>query len=135
MLWKQLSPRYRRLLRDGSRGEAVVVDATADRDKNSRIGGIYGWQVTIRVKFGDGSTADFDRYLEASAVVDDDGRSVLEVTAGMMLPIRFDPNDRSRVEIDTAALVEQQARAKAQEDAAQTAAVARAERELKPLDS
>jgi hypothetical protein len=113
MLWKQLSPGYRRLLRNGSRGEAVVVEAQADRQKNSRIGGIMGWQMTIRVKFADGSTADYERYLEASVVTDDDGRSVLDPTAGMILPIRFNPDDRSKVEIDTVALTE---------------------RELKPLD-
>ena len=137
MLWKQLSPGYRRLLRHGRQGEAIIVDATADRVKG-RIGGICGWQVTLRVKFGDGSTADYRRYLEASVVTDGDGRSLLDPSPGMTLPIRYDPANRSKVEIDTAAVAEQSAvalaRAAANERSLQDADVARAERDLKPLD-
>lgn len=103
MLWKQLSPRYRRLLRSGQRGEAVVVIAKADRGVGSNVGpGIFGWNVTIRVKFPDGSTADFDRYVEASSV--SSGLIAFGVSPGTVLPIRFDPAKPSRVEIDTDAL-------------------------------
>ena len=133
MLWKQLSPAYRRLLRNGRQGEAVVVEATADRAKG-RIGGIYGWNLTLRVKSADGSTADYRRYLEASAVTDADDRSVLDLSPGMTLPIRYDPANRSKVELDTAALGEQYAAALAKERSAQAAAVEGAERELPPLD-
>lgn len=103
MLWKQLSPRYRRLLRSGQRGEAVVVSAKADRGGGSNVGpGIFGWNVTIRVKFPDGSTADFHRYVEASSV--SSGLIAFGVSPGAVLPIRFDPAKPARVEIDTDAL-------------------------------
>jgi hypothetical protein len=103
MLWKQLNPRYRKLLRSGQRGEAVVISAKADRGGGSNVGpGIFGWNVTIRVKFPDGSTAEFDRYVEASGV--SSGVIALGISPGTVLPIRFDPAKPSRVEIDTEAL-------------------------------
>jgi hypothetical protein len=55
-----------------------------------------GRSSTIRVKHDDGTTADFDRYIEAT---DADG-----IAPGVTVPIRFDPGKRSRVEIDTEAL-------------------------------
>jgi hypothetical protein len=103
MLWKQLNPGYRRLLRSGQRGEAVVVSVKADRGGGSNVGpGIYGWNVTIRVKFPDGGTADFDRYVEASGV--SSKLMAFGINPGTVLPIRFDPAKPSRVEIDTDAL-------------------------------
>jgi Protein of unknown function (DUF3592) len=124
MLWKQLSPRYRRLLRSGQRGEAVVVDSTVDRS-NSDSFGIYGWKVTIRVKLAGGGTADFDRYVEAANADD--------VTPGMILPVRFDPAKPSRVEIDAGALRAARARGQAQAHAAEDERVLQVERELRPL--
>ena len=59
-------------------------------------GGIYGWNVTIRVTLPDGGTADFDRYVEAA--------SRPNITPGTTLPVRFDPAKPSRVEIDVPAL-------------------------------
>jgi hypothetical protein len=99
MLWKQLNPRYRKLLRDGQQGQAVVLDAERDGardDIRTDSTGLFGWNVTIRVEYDDGATADFDRYIEAN---DADG-----IAPGMTVPIRFDPGKRSRVEIDTEAL-------------------------------
>jgi hypothetical protein len=133
MLWKQLNPAYRRLVRQGHQGEAVIVEVTADRAKG-RIGGIYGWQVTLRVKFADGSTADYGRYLEAGAVTDGSGRSLLDPAPGVTLPIRYDPANRSKVEIDTAALAQQYVVAAAKERSQQDVAVQSAERDLNPLD-
>jgi hypothetical protein len=111
MLWKQLSPRYRSLLRNGQRGEAVVVSAKVDRTDGTSggmgrdglaglgdrsRGGVYGWNVTLRVTFPDGRTADFERYVEAA--------SAPQITPGMTLPIRFDAAKPSRVEVDLPAL-------------------------------
>jgi hypothetical protein len=103
MLWKQLKPSYRRLMRRGLQGEALIVRATADRQKG-RIGSIFGWNVTIRVKFDDNSSADFKRYVDASVLSFDGDGPESDLAAGMVVPIRFDPVKRSRVEIDTAAL-------------------------------
>jgi len=138
MLWKQLNPSYRRLVRRGERGEAVIVNVRDDRQKG-RIGDIYGWYLTIRVKFADGSTADFERYVEAALLTDGSGGSLLELAAGMIVPIRFDPEKRSRVEVDTAALASREAAQLAQQsaeaEATENVAVQRAEQDLKPLGS
>ena len=109
MLWKQLTPQYRRLLKNGQRGQAIVVNAKADRSAGTSgamgrdglagiggPGGIYGWNVTIRVTLPGGGTADVDRYVEAA--------STRDITPGMTLPIRFDPAEPARVEIDVPAL-------------------------------
>jgi hypothetical protein len=138
MLWKQLTPGYQRLMRRGAQGDAVIVSARAERQKG-RIGGIFGWYVTLRVRFEDGSTADYDRYVDAS-VLDLKGYGVdHELAAGQVLPVRFDPKKRSRVEVDTAALrTAAEAAAKQRSDraaAADTTAVEESERTLKPLRS
>jgi hypothetical protein len=133
MLWKQLNPGYQVLMRRGLQGEAVIVHAEADRpNSRSGLGGVYGWSVTVRVKFDDGSSADYKRYVDATV-------APTTLDAGMILPIRFDANKRSRVEIDTAALRSQGATLRseqsAQAEATDAAAVQRAEQDLKPLDS
>src|SRR4029077_11199633 len=105
-----------------------------DRVKG-RIGGILGWKVTIRVKFDDNSSADFDRYVAASVLSFDGEGPVRDLAAGMVVPIRFDPVKRSRVEIDNAALRSQWAgersQQSAQAEASQDAAVLEAQQNLK----
>lgn len=128
MLWKQLNPAYRKLLRTGQRGQAVVVEAKEDRGGGSNVGpGIYGWYVTIRVRLPSGDTADHERYVEAGIVPD------MQLGPGSMLPVRFDPDKPSRVEIDTAALRDATEQASAREHAADDERVRRAESELPPL--
>lgn len=132
MLWKQLSPRYRRLLRSGQRGEAVVVSAKADRGGGSNVGpGIYGWNVTIRVKLPSGGTADCDRYVEASSVSSE--LIAFDISPGMTLPIRFDPAKPSRVEIDTGALRSDKDRQSAHAHAVEDERVRQAMSTLPPL--
>jgi hypothetical protein len=140
MLWKQLNPRYRKLMRDGLKGAGLIVDVKEDRLKG-QIGGLVGWHVTLRVKFADGSSSDLKRYVEASVLTDASDRSILQlpIAAGKTLPIRVDPKNRSRVEIDTAALTSGQAAQRAHDasdaKARQDAAVQQAEQDLKPIDS
>jgi hypothetical protein len=136
LLWKQLTPGYQRLMHRGAKGEAVIVSARGERQKG-RIGGIYGWYVTIRVRFEDGSTADYDRYVDAG-VLDLKGHGIdHELAAGQVLPVRFDPNKRSRVEVDAAALrATTKAAAEQRSDrgaAADTTAVEESEQTLRPL--
>jgi len=126
MLWKQLSPRYRKLLRDGERGEALVVAAKKDVSKSDTYG-VYGWNVTIRVKRVDGTSADFDRYVEAKYADD--------IAPGTVLPVRFDPSKPSRVEIDTEALREAGAAQAAHAHAAEDERVREAESRIRPLGS
>jgi hypothetical protein len=132
MLWKQLNPRYRRLLRNGQRGHAVVVKAEADTTRVAdavSLTGLAGWNVKIRVKLADGRSAEYDRYVEAADI----DRAI---APGDLLPIRFDPAKPSRVEIDTKALradampsAESAARAQLEEDER----VRDAENRLQPL--
>ena len=143
MLWKELDPRYRRLLRDGQQGDAVVVsvktDATAG--SSSMIGdgmsgtsaGVFGWNLTIRVKFEDGTTADHERYLEAMQHGESLRSLGIAPRVGMILPVRFDANNRSRVEIDSAALRAQGEQVVDEREAAEAAAVLRAEHDVRPL--
>ncbi len=143
MLWKQLDPRYRRLLRDGQRGDAVVVsvktDATAGTSGMIGEGmpgtsaGVFGWNLTIRVKFEDGSTADHERYLDAVQHGESLRALGMAPGVGMILPVRFDPKDRSRVEIDTAALRAESQEVVDERRAAEEAAVRQAEHDVKPL--
>jgi hypothetical protein len=78
-------------LSSGQQGEAVIVEA---RDDRLGSGALIGWNVAIRVTLADGNVRDFNRYIEAR------GTRVI-IKPGMMVPIRFDPNRPSRVEIDT----------------------------------
>jgi hypothetical protein len=143
MLWKQLDPRYRRLLSSGEQGEAVVVDAKEDRAKGGGdmgdgglafTGGgsslsIFGWKVTIRVKYADGSAKDFERYIEAGTA------GVFTIRPGTLVPIRFDSKKRSRVEIDTNALRANRDARRARRAASVDAAVQHAEARLEPIDA
>jgi hypothetical protein len=130
MLWKQLNPRYRKLLRSGQQGEAVVVQAKEDRGGGSNVGpGIYGWDVTIRVKLPNGETADHERYVEATTLPD------AMIGPGTKLPIRFDPSNPSRVEIDTGALRAYEASLTSAKQALDDERVREAESEIQPLGS
>jgi hypothetical protein len=128
MLWKQLNPRYRKLLRDGRQAQAVVVDATRDGardDVRTDSAGVFGWNVTIRVTYDDGTTAEFDRYIEA--------KYSDSIAPGVVIPIRFDPRKRSRVEIDTEAMRAQVDLDASRETVARDEIVNRAEGEIEPL--
>jgi hypothetical protein len=127
VLWKQLNPRYRKLLRSGQQGQAVVVKADADTSTDETGEHLFGYNVVIRVKFADGTTADFDRYLEAT--------HMHFVSPGATLPIRFDPGKRSRVEIDVEALDTVRAAQSERAEAAEEAAVQQAQDQLTPLDT
>src|SRR5438128_2183925 len=106
MLWRQFKPSYRRLLREGAQGEAVIVHVEVDDFSGVGRGGdpyydLRGWNVTVRVVFDDGSTAELERYVK-NYEYPPKGFPALE--PGDTLPIRYDPNDHSRVEIDKPAL-------------------------------
>lgn len=81
------------------------------------------------MKYADGSTQDFKRYIEALTV----GVSTME--PGTLVPIRFDPKKRSRVEIDTTALRANRNAWRAGRAASVDAAVRRAEAQLQPIDA
>src|SRR5436305_820012 len=74
---------------------------------------------SLRVRFGDGSTTEISRHVR--------GVGVCWVPVGDLLPVRYDPADRSKIEIDEPAL---KAQRRAQASDAKADAIARGERAL-----
>jgi hypothetical protein len=111
-----------KVLRDGARAQGVVVESRPPADTGTGgVGNIY--HVKVRVHFDDGSTADvssgrLDRY------------KVGWKLEGDIVPVRYDAEDRSKIEIDVPALVA--ARVADSDDAAQLreTAIARGEAQL-----
>jgi len=107
----------RKLRHEGERGTAVVVSVAA-QEVPAHVGigaggatfavraGVAGWDLTIRVKFADGSTEDYERHLTAALRRGLNPPFAPTPEVGTILPVRFDAKDRSRVEIDKAALLE-----------------------------
>jgi hypothetical protein len=117
MLW----PPYRRLMLHGEQGEAVVV--TSEAKRTTQGAGLFGWEVTIRMKFPDGDVRDFDRYVCA----DDTARSTVD--PGDTVPVRFDPR-KHRAQIDERALRADRDARRTQRHAEQDAAVRETEARL-----
>jgi hypothetical protein len=86
--------RKRNVLRDGVEAQAVVVEAHGRGWVEG--GGAGHWDVRLLVHFDDGTTAEVSRRV--------DGGDVRLPGAGDVLPVRYDADDRSRVEIDLPAL-------------------------------
>ena len=95
-----------KLYREGAQTEGLVLHRS---DTTERI----NYQVTIRVKFPDGSTTEFKKWL--------DWHDVGQLYQGSVVPVRYEPSDHSKVVLDVPALEERHARAdtagKAQLDA------------------
>jgi hypothetical protein len=119
MLW----PPHRKLMLHGAEGQAVVVKSETDRGGTSSGRGLFGWKVTIRVKFPDGDARDFDDYICS----DDTG--TFSVDPGDTVPVRLDPN-KHRARIDDRALRAARDARHAQRDADDAAAVRRTEERL-----
>ncbi len=82
-----------RLLDDGAHVDGVIIEAPEYFRGSTDMRGRY--KVTVRVRFDDGATVDVERRLHLSCG---------EHRVGAVLPMRYDPADRSRIEIDEAAL-------------------------------
>jgi hypothetical protein len=86
----------RKLLKNGAKAQAAVRSADMSGLTNSH--GAHKWRLELSVQFDDGSTAI------ASC-------SAWEVNLasgygpGQIVPVRYDPNDRSKVEVDHDAMV------------------------------
>ena len=85
--WRLL-PRYRRLVEHGTRADAVVL-------ANDVVGANH-WirRLRLRVHFGDGTTAEITRI--------EGHRCASSMTVGERVPVRHDPADPRRVEVDVA---------------------------------
>lgn len=90
-------PAYRKLIREGARTEAVVI-GRKKINESPAFPLLYDLELTLRVEFKGGTTAEIVRQEEHHDVLDAD--------VGARLPVRYDAGDRSRVEIDLPGLLE-----------------------------
>lgn len=89
------------VLQDGMQGQGVILDARQGNILNRH--GERNWHLRIRVHFEDGQTADtecefFD--LGISTVGPASGLEPYPLTAGVVVPVRYDPKDRAKVAVD-----------------------------------
>ncbi len=82
-----------KLLDDGAQVDGVIIEAPEYFRGSTDMRGRY--KVTVRVRFDDGATVEIERRLHMSCG---------EHRAGAVLPMRYDPADRSKIEIDEPAL-------------------------------
>ena len=79
-----------KLLDEGAQVDGVIIEAPEYfRGSSGR------YKVTVRVRFDDGATVEVERRLHLSCG---------EHRVGAVLPMRYDPADRSKLEIDEPAL-------------------------------
>jgi len=86
----------RKIQKHGEQAEAVVIDSTMSGYSNSH--GINKWHLRLRVQFEDGSTE------EAACSAYPTG-PVGAFNAGDIVPVRYLPDNRTKVEVDRDALV------------------------------
>jgi hypothetical protein len=96
-----------KVLRDGAAAEAVVTSVDLYQEgMRGNWGTGYTYDVGMRVHFDDGATADFVRRIGGMAGTD------LKFAVADIVPVRYDPHNRDRIELDEDALraSQQQAR-------------------------
>ncbi|WP_432829131.1 hypothetical protein [Dactylosporangium sp. CA-092794] len=87
----RLLPRYRRLMRDGARAKAVVVESRAWYGSAGPVA--LNARLRLEVRFPDGAGATVSRVVRYRDLGDQD-------VVGSILPMRYEPGDRSYVEVD-----------------------------------
>ena len=111
------------LMRDGAQVDGVVLESTFKHSRISGPGelsvGARIWRLKLHVQFEDGTTTEVERKVNeddyGGAISSEDGRPF--PSEGDIVPMRYDPKDHSRVEIDVAAI-----KAKRQEESAEEGA-------------
>lgn len=119
-----------KLVEDGAEARGVIVSATPGNLLNAH--GERRWHVRVRVKFEDGETTESDCELfdlGIGAVGPASGLEPYPITAGTVIPVRYDPKDRSRVTIDRPRMVSD---TRAAYDANREKKIAKAEASLAP---
>ena len=89
---------HKKLYRDGAQAEGLVTH------RSDTTEGI-NYHVTIRVKFPDGTAAEFKKWL--------DWHDVGQIYEGSVVPVRYDRSDHTKVVLDEPALQERHAKADA----------------------
>jgi hypothetical protein len=106
-----------KLLREGAEAQGLVIESIIATSGEG--GTVDQYKVKVRVQFDDGSTAEISSKLFRHRV----GYHY----EGAILPIRYDAQDRSKIEIDVPRL---EAQAEARTAEVKAAAIERGEREL-----
>jgi hypothetical protein len=88
----------RKLSLDGAQAQALVVDKTIYA-AGVESGEASACRYRLRVAFQDGATSE----ISCRAF----GRTLAAAGVGDIIPVRYDPTDRSKIELDRRALVEQ----------------------------
>jgi hypothetical protein len=93
-------------MRDGAQAQALVVEVK--QFGHTAVGegpgmGIF-FELKLRVQFDDATTEDITRRVRLSSLGGSSGAIGGTVNAGDLLPVRYDPEDRSKIEIDSAAV-------------------------------
>jgi hypothetical protein len=86
--------RGKKILEGGAEAKAVVLATDMSGRTNRHAERL--WKVKLRVQFDDGSTAEVDCSMWTKPF---DGPAV-----GAIVPVRYDPSDRSKVEVDVASM-------------------------------
>jgi hypothetical protein len=97
-------------MRDGAKADGVVLESTF---KHSRVTGpgphalpARIWRLELQVQFEDGTTTEVERKLKETDIggtlFNEDGSPF--PSEGDIVPMRYDPKDRSKIEIDVAAV-------------------------------
>jgi hypothetical protein len=79
----------KKILQNGVQAQAVVLASDMGGLSNSH--GANRWKLQLRVQFDDGSTAEVTCHAYA----------YIGFAVGSIVPVRYDPSDRSTVEVDT----------------------------------
>ncbi len=85
--------RGKKILESGAAAKAVVLETDMTGRSNRHAERL--WKVKLRVQFDDG-------FGEADCAMW--ARPLSGPAAGQILPVRYDPDDRSKVEVDVAAI-------------------------------
>jgi hypothetical protein len=86
--------RGKKILESGAAAKAVVLETDMSGRSNRHAERL--WKVKLRVQFDDGSTAEADCSMWT--------KPFNGPAAGAIVPVRYDPEDRSKVEVDVAAM-------------------------------
>jgi hypothetical protein len=110
----------KKLLREGKAGRAVVLEAHYRWDGMGATDHMY--RVELRVRFDDGSTAEFHTKLDSDKVG--------EYRQADILPVRYDASDHSKIAVDVPVLEAEFQRSQAKDEAEKASRIARSEAEL-----
>lgn len=96
-----------KLLHEGAQAEAVVTSVDLYQEgMRANWGSGFTYDVGMRVHFEDGTTAEIVRRIGGMAGTD------LHFDVADVVPVRYDPHNRAKIELDEDALRAQQQRAR-----------------------